>query len=315
MKRISLSVYKVTINKYQNKDSEILTDYDHGKNLLKQVDTMFLSWKSNLSKDENTSNVCRIKKKSNTEWEYHVHSTYIDGIIESGEYGTQEEIIGVKKGERRFLKTPQDATMYPFYFMLFIRPNSKDGYLILERIGNMGILTITSKAIRENIAKELSDHYIIDIRPYIVPEILRVNLRDNGGIKKVILKGAKLKQLSESTIDQAFNDCQTQVSFVAPKNQYIQKGQDLLKNLLEKENARKDNEPYDVGSIECSSVSFELNINGSTRTVSVANLTSIGMNIDVTHCIECDGTGYPMYNSLHNEAHKILSYIIPESQI
>lgn len=315
MNHISLSVYKVTINKFQKKNFEILTDYDNGKNLLKQVDTMFLSWKQELSKDENASNVSRIRKKSDTEWEYHMHSTYIDGIIESGEYGTQEEIIGVKKGERRFLKTPQDATMYPFYFMLFIRPNSREGYLILERIGNMGILTITSKAIREYVAKELSDHYLLDIRPYIVPEILKINLRDNGGIKKVILKGVKYEKLSGSNKNQTFEGCQTQISFVAPKNQYIQKGQDLLKNLIEKESSRKENEPYNIEDLECSSVSFELNINGSTRTASVANLTNIGMNIDITNDIQRDRTGYPTYESLNQEAHKILSYVISEGKI
>lgn len=309
MNHISLSVYKITIKKYQNKDHEILSDYDNGKNLLKQVDTMFLSWRKEISRDINASNVSRIKKKSDTEWEYHTHTTYIDGIIESGEYGTQEEIIEVEKGKRRFLKTPDDATMYPFYFMIYIKPNSKEGYLILERIGNMGILTTTYKAIREFIVKELSEHYILGIHPFIVPKILKINLGENGGIKKVTFKGVNSGQLQNANISQTFEGCQTQVSFVAPRNHYIPKAEDLFKNLIDKERTRDKEEPYKVENIECTSVAFELNINGTTRTVSVADMTNIGMNIDISKNVHKDDTGYPSYESLNQEAHRILSYI------
>lgn len=46
MKSFSLSVYEVTINRYLRKEElQNLSDYDNGKNFLKEFDSMFLSWK------------------------------------------------------------------------------------------------------------------------------------------------------------------------------------------------------------------------------------------------------------------------------
>lgn len=39
------------------------------------------------------------------------------------------------------------------------------------------------------------------------------------------------------------------------------------------------------------------------------SLINIGMNVDITHHVELDSTGYPTYSSLSNNAHEILTYI------
>ena len=98
MNSYSLSVYQITINKHLKKDDlENLSNFDGGKDFLKLVDTMFKSWRDNLTqkvvKDAENKKVSRLRKDANGGWIYHRHQTYIDGIIESGEYGTQEEIM------------------------------------------------------------------------------------------------------------------------------------------------------------------------------------------------------------------------------
>ena len=86
---------------------------------------MFISWKDNntanpVVKDVNAKKVSRLKMDSNGEWIYHFHQTYIDGIIESGDYGTQEDIIDIETGTSKYTKTGTDASLVPFYFMLYI---------------------------------------------------------------------------------------------------------------------------------------------------------------------------------------------------
>lgn len=39
-------------------------------------------------------------------------------------------------------------------------------------------------------------------------------------------------------------------------------------------------------------------------------MTNIGMNVDITRNVTIDGTGYPVYSSLLNEANVILSYLV-----
>lgn len=170
MNNFSLSVYKVTINKYSKKDFEILSDYDNGKSFLDQIDSMFVSWKEDVSPDIGSKKVSRLKMISDKVWEYHKSKTCIDGIIESGEYGTQEEIIDVRTGKSKYVKTTEDATMYPFYFMLYVEPNKREGNLIVERIGNIGIATVLDNAFRNYIGPTLKKWIYSKDKSSLCPE-------------------------------------------------------------------------------------------------------------------------------------------------
>lgn len=311
MNSYSLSVYRLTINKRLKKDEiENLSNFDNGKDFLSLVDSMFLSWKQdvehNVVKDKNAKKVSRLQKDSQGNWVYHRHKTCIDGIIESGDYGTQEDIIDIETGKAKYTKTTKDAALIPFYFMLYIEPNTSEGYLILERIGNVGIFSVLDKAIREFIGPQMNERLTLNIVPYLVPQILEMNLAAVGGAKKVVLKGVDKNQFKDMQTTNNFDGCTTDVSFVAPKNKFIQE----VKNVIDSLKGKKENEPYKVNNVECMDVAFELDINGSRRTISVAKMTSIGMNVDITKKIVTDATGYPTYSCLKTETDILLSYLI-----
>ena len=183
MNNYSLSVYRIRINKHLlKKTPEILSDFDNGKDFLNLIDRMFLSWKENkvispVVKDDNAKKVSRLMKDNNDKWIYHRHQTYISGIIESGDYGTQEDIIDIKTGKSKYTKTPTDASLVPFFFMFYIVPNKDEGYLILERIGNIGVLSVLYKVMVDFLTDELSQKYTLIIEPYLIPEILKLNLK------------------------------------------------------------------------------------------------------------------------------------------
>ena len=311
MNSFSFSVYRITINKYlKKKELENLSNFDNGKNLLGLIDTMFLSWKdekevSPVVKDEKSKKVSRLKKDKNGDWIYHFHQSHIEGIIESGEYGTQEDIINVETGLSRYTKTTMDASLVPFYFMLYIEPNSNEGYLILERIGNIGILSIIDKEIRAFISPQLSQQYTLPIEPYLMPKVLEINLASSGGAKKVVLKGVKNNQFKNFVPSDGFSECTTEVSFIAPRNRFIQQ----FRNVIDALQNKNDDDSYKINNVECKDVAFELDINGRRRTINVAKMTSIGMNVDITNNVELNAAGYPTYKSLSDEANVILSYL------
>lgn len=315
MNSYSLSVYQITINKHLKKDDlENLSNFDGGKDFLNLVDTMFYSWRDNLIqkvvKDAENKKVSRLRKDANGGWIYHRHQTYIDGIIESGEYGTQEEIINIETGEAKYTKTKDDAALVPFYFMMYIEPNTEKGYLILERIGNIGIYSVLERSIREFIAPQMSERFTLCVVPYLVPQVLEMNLAAVGGAKKVVLRGVDSSQFKDMKADNNFSGCSTEVSFIAPKNKFIQQVKDVIQSLK----GKREDEPYKVNNIECQDVAFELDINGSRRTISVAKMTSIGMNIDITKQVHNDVTGYPSYQSLFDQANIIISYLIAKNK-
>ena len=306
MNSISLNVYEITITKANEKEELVLSDYDNGKSLLQQLDTMFNSWKTDLTRDIGSKKVSRLKKRDNEDkWYYHLTANYIDGIIDSGDYGTQEDIIDIETGKSKYTKTPQDATLIPFYFMIYIEPNSTIGYILIERISNVGIASVLSKAIREYIHPLLSERHTLHIQPSLVPKILKINLAAYSGTKKIILRGVGRDQFKNPQTMPTLSECKTDVSFIAPKNEFIHKAKEIFDNLR----GKKKEEPYKVDNIECQDVAFEIDINGKRRTISVAKLINIGMNVDITHHVELDSTGYPTYSSLSNNAHEILTYI------
>lgn len=314
MNSYSFSVYQITINKRLKKENlENLSNFDGGKDFLTLVDTMFNSWRDNLNrkvvKDTENKKVSRLRRDLNGEWIYNRHQTYIDGVIESGEYGTQEEIINIETGEAKYTKTKKDAALVPFYFMIYVVPNTSRGFLILERIGNIGIYSVLERSVREFIAQFMSDNFTLSIVPYLVPQVLEMNLAAVGGAKKVVLRGVGNNQFKDMKTDTYFSECNTEVSFIAPKNKFIQQVKDVIQSLK----GKKENELYKVNNIECRDVAFELDINGSRRTISVAKMTSIGMNIDITKQIEHDATGYPSYKSLFDQANIIVSYLITKN--
>lgn len=311
MNSYSLSIYQITINKRLKKDDlENLSNFDGGKNFLTLVDTMFNSWRDDLTrkvvKDTENKKVSRLRKDASGGWIYHRHQTYIDGIIESGEYGTQEEIINIETGEAKYTKTKNDAALVPFYFMMYIEPNTEKGYLVLERIG---IYSVLEHSIREFFAPQMTDRFTLSIVPYLVPQVLKMNLAAVGGAKKVVLRGVGSNQFKDMKEDNNFSECSTEVSFVAPKNKFIQQVNEVIQSLK----GKKEDEPYRVNNIECQDVAFELDINGSRRTISVAKMTSIGMNIDITKQVQNDATGYPSYKSLLEQANVIISYLITKN--
>lgn len=311
MNSYSLSVYQISINKRLKKEElENLSNFDGGKDFLALVDTMFNSWRDDLTKkvvkDAENKKVSRLRRDSNDKWIYYRHQTYIDGIIESGEYGTQEEIINIETGEAKYTKTKNDAALIPFYFMIYVVPNTSKGFLILERIGNIGIYSVLERSIREFIALQMSDYFTLRVVPYLVPQMLEMNLAAVGGAKKVILRGVDNNQFKDMRTGNNFSACSTEVSFIAPKNKFIQQVKDVIQSLK----GKNEEEPYKVNNIECRDVAFELDINGTRRTISVAKMTSIGMNIDITKQVENDATGYPSYTSLLEQANIIVSYLI-----
>ena len=102
MRNYSLSIYRISINKRLNKDEKIyLSDYNNGKDLLAQVKELLDIWKfehvkANLpmiAKDEDEKKISRILQNPNGTFELHSLGRCLSGIVESGEFGTEENII------------------------------------------------------------------------------------------------------------------------------------------------------------------------------------------------------------------------------
>ncbi len=103
----SLALYSITIHRLGNRnDRLVLTDFDNGKNLYDIAADMLSSIKyikeieqekENLSQKNDTKEkrFFRIMKDDNGDI-LKLRKPYLTGFIESGEYGTEENIVNVE---------------------------------------------------------------------------------------------------------------------------------------------------------------------------------------------------------------------------
>ena len=127
---ISLSIYSITINKRGNRDElQILSDFNGGKDLYNYIASMLNVWKLNnktheeenpIALDEGENKAFRIGKDADGVFIMHKTGRSISGIIESGEYGTEEEGIDINTGKSTFKKKKTEALLKPFYFQFYI---------------------------------------------------------------------------------------------------------------------------------------------------------------------------------------------------
>ena len=219
----------------------------------------------------------------------------ISGIIESGEYGTEENIVNIKSGKTR-KKQVNDALLMPFYFMFQIPENSRVAYLLVERISNIGIYSLLEKrikkAIKEAIGTEAED-FVASISPLAIRRIMEKHVAQFGGARKITLERIKSNDLSVSraTNGEICDDDigNTQIVYTAKRNKML--------SILNIFNKYKDKSPqiYSMGEIEYADLKFEVQIGGSYHSLSMQDVGKLGTYIEITKDLKYDSTQYPTY--------------------
>ncbi len=220
----SLALYSITIHKYLDRSAQlVLTDFHNGNNLHKIALEMFRSIKYKKEVEDEKQNLggkndktekkfFRIMKVGNHDV-LDCSGSYITGLLESGDYGTEENIVNVETGEST-INTLNDALLRPFYFMLYIPQGCKRAILLLERISNIGILTVFEKKLQEAVSKTIGSEvkdYVITIAPLANDSVMKKHMAIIGGAKKVILSRVSFADITPSKIN----------SYFYPTNGYI----------------------------------------------------------------------------------------------
>ncbi len=321
----SLALYSITIHKRLDRSIKaVLTDFDNGNNLYDIAYEMLTSIKyekeveleqTKLSekKDSKEKKFFRIMKAGN----YDIledRRPYLTGIIESGEYGTEENIVNIETGKSR-KKTLDDALLRPFYFMLYVPRGAKMAVLLLERISNLGILTVFEKKLQETISQKVGDGmkgYTLTIAPLSMDTVMQKHISIIGGAKKVILNKVKLSNLTASKISEGeIDDSEVgsmELTINAPHNNTINI-LSWLDQLRKRPTTMKANEVYSVEGVEYGDVKFAVEIGGALRTVSVQDIGKLGTYLDITNQIVLDTNKYPTYISVHQQANILISDI------
>lgn len=326
----SLSIYAISINTRGNKnDKQILSDFNNGQDFLEYINSMMENWKMdqnrgdqhvpvNLDGDSSEGNAFRLSRKPDGSYNLYRSGRYLSGIIETGEYGTQEEGVNVTTGEVVFQKHHGEALMKPFYYMFYIPEESTMGFLIVEKISNYGIMTMLNNAIIEYCQKTPSfGDYVLKISPLSINALVQAKMRTlryeakRIELRRVRKEDLQLSRLSGNTVSD--NGVSTSIVYTAAVNSVLNIASfiDRLHNLR-----NEDNTLYVIDEdISCDDIAITIKIGDQERVLSLQNVQSLGMSMDISNSIKLGTNRYPTYESVHAQANIIISYIIKQFNI
>lgn len=317
----SLSIYSITINKRGDKeDFQMLSDFNGGKDFYDYIASMLNVWKLNnktheeenpIALDEDESKAFRIGKDAKGNYIMHNTGRSISGIIESGEYGTEEEGIDINTGKSTFKKKKTEALMKPFYFQFYIPKNAKRAFLIVERIGVNGIMSILRNAILKYFSETDCNGFVLNINPLTLNKLIDKKMQlMSSEAKKVILRRVRKDDLSVSKIigQQAENaGITTDIVYNAAINKVFSFGS-FLAHMKSKFN--KETKLYEVADdLSCADIALNVKIGGQDKVFSLQTIQTLGMSVDITGKVTLGTNSYPTYTSVHKEADEVLSYI------
>lgn len=317
----SLSIYSITINKRGDKeDYQMLSDFNDGKDFYDYIASMLNVWKLNnktheednpIALDEGENKAFRIGKDVKGNYIMHNTGRSISGIIESGEYGTEEDGIDINTGKSTFKKKKTEALMRPFYFQFYIPKNAIRAFLIVERIGSNGIMSILRNAIMKYFSEADCDGFVLNINPLTLKKLVDKKLQQmSSEAKKVIFRRVHKDDLKVSKIlGQQAEDkgITTDIVYKAPINKFFSFGSFLT--LMDTKHNKETN-LYEVDKdFSCEDIALNVKIGGQDKVYSLQNTLSLGMSVDITGKVTLGTNSYPEYQSLHKEADEVLSYI------
>lgn len=323
----SLSIYSVTINKRGKRDElQLLSDFNNGKDFLDYITSMLNVWKLNnktheeenpVALDEEESKAFRIGKDASGHYIMHCVGRSVSGIIESGEYGTEEEGIDIETGKSSFKKKKNEALLKPFYFQFYVPRNSVRAFMLIERIGANGIMSIMRNAMLKYFSAADCDEYVLNVNPLTLNKLVDKKMQQmSGEAKKVILRRVRKDDLRVSKIlglEAEAEGISTDVVYNAAINKVFSFA-GFLENIKNKYNT--ETKLYEVDQdLSCGDIAFNVKIAGQDKVFSLQNIQSLGMSMDISNKVAYGANSYPTFKTLNDVADEMLSLIRDQFEI
>lgn len=299
MATISLSTYSLRV-KQKNNDNFLRLNNLNGKYDFIKIFLNYLRKLKNTSHDISTKRLMQCNR-------FHLDSRLINGIIETGEYGYESDLLNVNKKRVSYRRKIDDAEILPFYFLLDVPQNKNEGILILQRFKQFGIRKFLRDDFKTYFNSLFSD-LTIEIDP-LVPYDLPEELIKKGIIQKIRLINFKLPvdiaNYYDNGEDHYEEDGYMEIVFAAKRNKKLP-----IKNRVLGFLNKKDTTDFiQLRNYEYQDVKIEVKTNNTKRTISLNKFGNVNPTFDITNTVELTKTGHPVFDSIDKEAKILLDDI------
>lgn len=298
MKKIGLTVYGLDMYKTE------VYNIDNAEGNLNFINIIQVFAQNNTLEFDVDTNTENVFKFYSTECEdvydenKHLMFQAITGVVKTGEYGTESEIVHTRTGQTTHNKTAEEAEVMPFAFYIALSPlNSNKGILIFQTEGRYGMKTAFEKRLRKNIRKNFDGWGFslgnIMPREYVERYLVKGFLKELRIIKYDISQDVSERNGIRGNDDDVYEEriIHNPLGFLdagAEKIREAMRGQRALCNIVE------------ISDFDYDCLKFNFKMGKSNKTIDLANLESLVVTEDIT---EQAGVkkGHPDFEILKNE--------------
>jgi len=165
-----------------------------GIDLIDNVFHNFIKYIDDFPADEKNKRIVQFGKRddSKTFFEIKRKIRSVTGIIETGRYGKEENVIDISKKDEApvFTIHKNHSVQKPFFFLICIPEIKNEGIIILERDGQYGIKSIFTHLFRKFVELNFED-YSVNFANFIDKQIIK-NYIEKGGYNTIKLTRSSL---------------------------------------------------------------------------------------------------------------------------
>lgn len=309
---VTLSIYEIRLRKeYKKEEYYSVDDFCNGTDLLKFVHEVIANWEYSPNKDERHIVLDEEKQKMImlVPGSLKLTGRTICSLIETGDYGIESKIKDINTGEVKYEKTKTDADVLPFFIMFYIPKGSTTAIMISQRFRQYGATSIVADTIKKKFKEKFPDS-IMEIFA-LRSTTLSDQFMTGGKLKKISFKCFDPKMIGTDSIIHNMNpeDYTLEYNIVSKRGKSIPCSiLNIFRTNIDK--SREISKLIEIPYYDYDEVTFEMNMNGHSRTLRATDLESLGSFFDITDDIQMNSYGLPTYESIRTAAMSILSDIL-----
>jgi len=288
MASTSLACYTLRVRKRGEKTYLDASKFTEQGDLNIVLETYLKRW-TNYNSDDNKKQVINLKKIQRT-------SAFCDGIIETGQWGYESTLLDIAQKKVTHKRKTTEAEMLPFFFLYGFQKGKKEGLLILERFGAIGIRKLLSDFLNDEFQKQFPD-FLLDINPLVVEEVAKEYL-EKGQIIRLSFVSHKIpKDIADMVAKGSEEEISsTELVIHAKRRCALPFNSQLIKLLGGKKSV------FELKSFDYDSVRVKVRNNGSTRTIDMENLARLRSYFNIEDGVKKDKSGHPEFESIERES-------------
>lgn len=226
----------------------------------------------------------------------------LSGIIQTGQYGYESDLINVKTTAVVYKREKDDAEMLPFYFYFEIPDGVEDGIVILQRTGALGIRKILHWVLKLAFENKYPE-FKLRLSPIVVESEVERFLK--GKIQKIQFIKKDIPSDIVDSYDKGHKEVHGTMSLTlrATKDGVLPMNTWLTKIFRD----RNVGGVFVLGDEEFAynNIKAQVKLGYATRTINAADPARIRSYFDITDTVKMGRDGHPQYNSIKEEADKL----------